>query len=165
MVALSLQAAPQGAGHAARYQAQESSQTLAEALEEYYGRNQGRVARPETLPDASRDLFRCHDLCHVIFGLDTTLGDEVMADTRTLFSSDVGWRRYSRYLDDPQARAIFAELGWATAVWVTLRSIPRILRAAIAGARMRQKWPWEPPPAFLSRSLADLRREYGIKVF
>jgi len=31
-------------------------------------------------------LFRSHDICHVIFGLDTVLADEVMADLRTPLS-------------------------------------------------------------------------------
>src|SRR5579872_961659 len=87
----------------ARYRRQDSSQTLAEGLEEYYARNVGRVARPETLAPGSAELFRSHDLCHVIFGLDTTLGDEGMADIRTLLSCDVGWRRYAEYLTrDPE---------------------------------------------------------------
>src|SRR5215475_1345781 len=83
------------------YQEQDSQQTLAEGLEEYYRVNRGIVSRPATLAPASAALFQSHDLCHVIFGLDTTLADETMADTRTLLSSDVGWRAYAGYLRDP----------------------------------------------------------------
>ena len=68
----------------ARYQAQDSHQTLLEALDEYYARNLGRVRRPSELAPESAALFRSHDLCHVIFGLDTTLADEAMADVRNM---------------------------------------------------------------------------------
>jgi hypothetical protein len=148
-----------------RYQAQDSTQTLAEGLAEYYAANRDRVVPPEALPPESRALFRSHDLCHVIFGLDTTLADEAMADTRTLLSCDVGWARYSRYLaSDPQVKAIFSQAGYLTVIWGTLGAAPRLLRALYEAARMRRRWPWEPPAAFLDRTLADLRREFGIRV-
>jgi len=147
------------------YQDQDSPQTLAEGLAEYYGANLGRVTRPSDLPPESAALFRSHDLCHVIFGLGTSLADETLADTRTLFSCDVGMRRYARYLrQDAQAKALFKELGWIRGVAVTLACLPRILRAAAEAMRMTRRWPWTPPEAYQQRRLADLRREYGIRV-
>ena len=123
------------------------------------------MARPATLAPESAALFRSHDLCHVIFGLDTTLADEAMADFRTLFCCDVGWRRYAAYMtQDPEAKAIFRELGYWRAIAITLRVIPRIFRALIEAARMRQRWPWTPPAAFESRPLCHLRREFGIRL-
>jgi len=148
-----------------RYQAQDSAQTLAEGLAEYYAANRGRVTRPADLPPESAALFRSHDMCHVIFGLSTTLADETLADTRTLFSCDVGWRRYARYLGaDAQAKALFAEMGWLKGVGITLACLPRIARAGFEALRMTKRWPWEPPESFSRRTLAELRREHGIRV-
>jgi hypothetical protein len=147
-----------------RYQEQESQQTLAEGLEEYYRVNRDVVSRPATLAPTSAALFRSHDLCHVIFGLDTTLADETMADTRTLLSSDVGWRTYAGYLNDPLAQAVFKELGLGRALLATLRTLPRILQAIGETWRMTKKWPWRPPESYQTRTLADLRREFGIRV-
>jgi hypothetical protein len=147
------------------YQRQDSPQTLAEGLVEYYAANAGRVTRPADLPPDSAVLFRRHDTCHVIFGLSTSLADETLADTRTLLSCDVGWRRYAAYLaSDAQAKALFAELGWWAAVRVTLASLPRIARAAVEGLRISKRWPWDAPESYQHRTLADLRREYGIRV-
>jgi hypothetical protein len=147
------------------YQQQNSALTLAEGLDEYYAANVGLITRPSELPPESAKLFRSHDMCHVIFGLDTTLDDEALADTRTLFSCDVGVRRYSAYLThDQQAKALFKELGYLKALWVTVRALPRICRAAFEARRMKKPWPWVPPESFQSRSLADLRNEFGICV-
>lgn len=147
------------------YQAQDYPRTLAEGLAEYYAVNAGRVMRPETLTDASAELFRRHDICHVIFGLDTTLADEALADTRTVLSTDVGARAYVGYLNtSPEARALFRELGWRQAAWVTLLSLPRMGRAAFEAMRMRRRWPWAAPPALLDRPIGALRAEYGIRV-
>ena len=147
------------------YQEQNSRQTLIEGLEEYYRANEGIVVRPATLPPQSMALFRSHDMCHVIFGLGTTIADETMADTRTLLSCDVGWKRYGVYLrTDAQAKALFKELGMRRAVLATVRSLPRIVRALGEARRMKKKWPWEPPPSHLTRTLDDLRPEYGIRI-
>ena len=164
MVALALTQSRASAGRCA-YQEQHSRQTLAEGLAEYYAVNGARISRPASLPPQSRALFRNHDVCHVIFGLDTTLADEGMADVRTLLSCDVGWRRYARYMtSDPEAKAIFKELGYARAVWATLVVVPRLLRAVWEAWRTPRRWPWETPPGYFERPLADLRREYGIRL-
>ena len=100
-----------------------------------------------------------------MFGLDTTLDDEVLADVRTLLSCDVGLRSYVAYLTkDGQAQALFKEIGYLRSTWVTLLAVPRICRAVLEAWRMTQRWPWKPPPFFQERSLADLRREFGIRV-
>ena len=165
MVALALNVKPVQVRAAAAYQAQDSTQTLAEGLEEYYARNVGRVARPSSLAPESAALFRSHDLCHVIFGLDTSLADEAMADVRTLLSCDVGWRRYGAYMtQDPEAKAIFRELGYWRAIAITLRVVPRILRALLAAAGARRRGAGAPPADFASRRLRDLRREFGIRL-
>ena len=147
------------------YQSPQSTQTLAEGLAEYYAANEGIVARPNDLPPASAQLFRSHDLCHVIFGLSTNLSDEAMADARTMLSCDVGFARYADYLrTDSQAKALFAQIGVLQSIWITVRALPRIFRAVLEMRRVRKRWPWTPPADYLGRSLADLRREHGIRL-
>lgn len=148
-----------------QYQRQDSALTLAEGLEEYYAANAGIVSRPRDLPPESYGLFRSHDMCHVIFGLGTTLDDETLADVRTVFSCDVGLRRYTVYLtQDKQAKALFKELGYLKALQATMQAVPRIWRAFLESRRMKKRWPWSPPESFQTRSLADLRDEFGICV-
>lgn len=67
--------------------------TRAEALAAYYSANAGNGFRPGTLPEASAGRFACHDVCHVIFGLDTMLSDDAMADPRTILSCNDGVKR------------------------------------------------------------------------
>jgi hypothetical protein len=147
------------------YQEQNCALTLAEGLEEYYAANQGRVTRPQDLPAESASLFVSHDMCHVIFGLNTDPGDEALADTRTMLSCDVGVRRYAAYLaQDRQAQALFKQFGYLRAVWVTIASTPRICRAFAEVWRMKRRWPWSPPQSYQTRTLADLRNEFGIRL-
>jgi hypothetical protein len=148
-----------------RYQQQDTTQTLAEALDEYYSLNAGVVVRPVDLSPESAELFRSHDLCHVIFGLDTTFEDEAMADVRTMLSCDVGVRHYATYLaSDAQAKKILKEVGLSAFLWGTVIAIPRLLKAVRASWQMPKRWPWRPPDSYQQRSLGDLRREYGVRV-
>lgn len=147
------------------YQKQESVQTLAEGLEEYYRANAGRVPRPRDLPPESVDLFRSHDMCHVIFGLGTTLCDEALVDTRTMLACDVGVERYIQCLStDEQAKALFKKIGYLKSIWATVVAIPQICLALVALWHRKKRWPWEPPDTYQGRTLSELRNEYGIRV-
>lgn len=150
----------------ARYQEEASRQTLSEALEEYYALNADKVRRPEDLPPESAALFRSHDICHVVFGLTTSMLDETLVDVRSVLATDVGLSRYTAYLSaDPEAKAIFQALGWRRALALSIAVVPRAIRALAERLRMRKPWPWSPPPAFLRRPLGDLRAEFRIRVF
>ena len=165
MTALALSPVGYSSPPRCRYQVQDSTQTLAEGLVEYYLTNHGNIARPSDLPPDSAALFRSHDICHVIFGLDTTFADEAMADIRTLLGCDVGARRYVTYFaKDAQALAILKEVGVFAFVWGTIIAVPRIVRACMAARSIPKRWPWLPPEEFQQRTLADLRREFGIRV-
>jgi hypothetical protein len=67
--------------------------TRAEAQAAYDSANAGDGFRPGTLPEASAGRFACHDVGHVIFGLDTTLADEARADACTILSCNDGGKR------------------------------------------------------------------------
>lgn len=145
------------------YQRQDSTLTLAQGLDEYYRGHPGLIRLEATLESAA--LFRHHDICHVIFGLDTTMVDEAMADLRTVLSTDVGLRRYLRYLrTNQEAQQIFKEIGYLRALGATVRAIPRFSRALAEALRARRRWPWEPPEQYLGKPLGSLRATYGIRV-
>ncbi|MDR4464541.1 MAG: hypothetical protein MRJ66_09785 [Nitrospira sp.] len=70
----------------AAYLAQDSQQTIREGLEEF----RGDIPKPFGGNDPSspvEQLFQCHDICHVVFGLSTDLRDEVLADTWAILLS------------------------------------------------------------------------------
>jgi hypothetical protein len=149
-----------------RYQAQDCGLTLEEGLAEYYALNRGGVSEPPTFSPLSQVMFRNHDICHVIFGLDTTLADEILVDWRTRLSTDVGWARYAEFYDlCPEVRPIFARVGHLSIGLATLRENRRIARAMREATRMPKIWPWDPPASLMTRTLRTLRRDYGIVVF
>lgn len=138
--------------------------TLAEGLAEYYD-GHPEVTRPSDLAPESAELFRHHDVCHVIFGLDTTLPDEGMADVRTMLGTDVGLRRYMRYLrTNAQAQAIFSEIGWGKALLSLVPLVPRMVWACFLALRQK-RLSWETPEFYFQMPLCDIRTRHRIRVF
>ena len=147
------------------YRRQNSPQTLAEGLEEYYAANAGRVTPPSRLPAATVALAVSHDICHVIFGLDTTAPDEAIVNVRTLLACDVGLADYSRsVIEDPIALPLFTGFGIVRFLWAMAATPARIYLAAADARRMSARWPWVPPKAVHLRRLAELRQAFGIHV-
>jgi ubiquinone biosynthesis protein Coq4 len=150
-------------GRALRYMEQETSQSLAEGLEEYYARNPGLIA-PSGLPPEAAELFRQHDAGHVVFGCDTSLRGETLIDTWTVFGTTAGLRGYLRYFGVPQVNQIFADTGYARIAAESVRCLPDALRVIARSRRLASRWPWDRWEGYLERPLSEVRREFGIRV-
>ena len=145
------------------YQLQDSSLTLAEGLAEYRSANPGlELARDPAGQGA--EFFRCHDTAHVVFGCSTSLLDEAAADAWTVFGTTVTLRQFLGFLRIEEHQNIIDKVGRWGAVATFLRAFPRIALVAWRSSRMRRKWPWASFEGYLDRRLAEIRREFGIRV-
>lgn len=144
-----------------RYQAQDSPQTLREGHDEYLAGHENLFGEDQ-MDDASRELFHRHDLCHVLFGLDTHLRDEGRADMWTLCATDVGMRRYAGYLNLPEAKAAFAmEPKWKLALYSVLY-LPDFVAIFLRTRRLPRRLSWNDLDDLLDHPLAAIRRDYGL---
>lgn len=146
-----------------QYQQQDSPQTLREGLAEYYARMQNLIPLEAMRPEA-RALFVLHDTAHVVFGCDTSLGDEVLLDVWTLFGSDIAMRTYLNYMRLPEVAGIFRENGYLRSLWVACTMLPRGLRIIARTRAMRRRWPWREHERYLAMPLRELRAELGISL-
>ena len=136
--------------------------TLREALEEYRTSFDGLIEEAKVSPEEAR-FFRRHDLCHVVFGLDTSLRQEAMADTVTVFGVDVGFREYVANLKLDATKDVFRGLSKVTLFVETLRAIPSLFRCYWMAPRMKKKFPWDAQEPLLDRPLDEVRQEFGIR--
>ncbi|TPV94101.1 MAG: hypothetical protein B7733_17030 [Myxococcales bacterium FL481] len=149
----------------AHYQRQDTPQTLAQGMEEYFALNPGLTKVSPDEPEA--ELFLPHDACHVFFGCGTSLIEEGMVDLWTLAGSDVGWRRYAgftKYLAAIEPKALARKIGYATMALHLAAGAPALVRTWIRGKRMQRRWPWDGYAHHYDDSLAALRRHYGVEV-
>lgn len=95
------------------YQRQDSELTLRHGLAEYYDRHPG-LFRPSQLTEDSARFFRSHDIAHVVFGLDTTLNDEALADA-DLTSNRCQFATLCKlFAKQPEAQQLMKQIGWLT---------------------------------------------------
>ena len=152
-----------------KYQNQNSTQTLREAIEEYH-RYLTHIGR-QILTDDPEDLdpiWFYHDATHAIFGQDTTIEGEAALDFWVFFGTTFSWKLLKKYQQLPEikdlSRAVVSELGITfipKLYWRNKRVIWTVIRYT---RRMKKKWPFELPLTLLDRRLIDLREEYGITV-
>lgn len=145
------------------YQEQDSPQTLAEGVAEYRARYVELIDARGVSPELG-DFLDAHDRCHVVFGLDTSLPQEVMADIWTMFGSDVVLSNYVSYLKHPEVNGILKEIGYKVWISQTVKAVPAMFRVFRRTRRMHKKWPFRGYEAFADRPLAEIRREFGIEV-
>lgn len=146
-----------------RYLEQDSDQTLRQGLDEYFATIPGLITA-ENAPKDVADLFRFHDVGHVVFGCRTTFEGEALADTFCMFGTDVALKDYMRYAQLPEAQAIFKKTRAWPLMTGTVRSTPRIARALWQCSRMPRKWPFWDHGAFLDTPLHALREQFRIRV-
>ena len=152
-----------------KYQSQDSTQTLGEAIEEYqrYLTYMGRNVLTDAVSDDD-SIWLYHDATHAIFGQDTTIEGEAALDFWVLFGTTFSWKLLKKYQQLPEikdlSRALVSELGLTFVpklYWRNKRVIWTVIRHT---RRMKKKWPFELPSTLLDRRLNDLREEYGITV-
>lgn len=146
----------------AAYQQQDSVQTLAEGIAEYYATNPGLSALRGMTPEAQQ-FFRCHDVAHVVFGCNTELDDEAVVKLSSIFGTTAGFgvlRGYRLH----ESRQIYQQLPLGATLASIAHSafiVPRTIRRCL---RQRARWPWCGYERFLTVPLRQIREEFGIRV-
>ena len=113
--------------------------------------------------------FYNHDIAHVLFGLTTAVEHESLVDTRIIFGTNWGFKKYlNDYFKNPDAlkiiMAIFKDIGYIKGIILSLKSLPAFFRIIIDCKRMSKKWELNPTDDLLNTKLSDLRREYNITI-
>lgn len=155
-----------------RYQRADSTQTLREGLSEYYRTNPNLfspedLSKDENLGELGR-FFAAHDACHVLFGLDTSLPDETLADTWTFFGTDVAWSELWSYMRSDGQKQFFAtfmrEVGYWKLVTASVGALPRVAKAIWRSRSMTRKWALHRWEDHLDTPLDQLRQSYRIRL-
>lgn len=145
------------------FEQQDSLQTLAEGVAEYYRSNpelaQGRGMSPE-----AQEFFRCHDAVHVVYGCGNALNDEAIVKLSSLFGSTGGFgilRGYQLH----ESLEIYKKLRVIDVLLSIVQSVFFLIpRTLVRCARQRSRWPWNNFEPYLHMPLRDIRKEFGIRV-
>ncbi len=138
-----------------------SDLTLVEALETFR-KQHGLNEKYRGMREEAQMHFERHDMVHVLFGLDTSLRQEAMADGWTIFGTDISWKDIREFYDLPEEKEVVGEIGWWTVTKAFVSGVPDFVRIAWRSRRLRKKWSWSDNADYRDRKLAEIRREFGI---
>jgi ubiquinone biosynthesis protein Coq4 len=138
--------------------------TLREALDKYYAHNPD-FYQPHQLDNDSKKVFFAHDVCHIIFGCDTSLDGESKVDIWMLNAIDL---KFKEYFDDYMAASTVREaLDQIPLKQILLQSIISsisVVKVYFAGRRVQPKWSFYNYQDYLERSILDIRRDFNIQI-
>lgn len=144
------------------YVAQDSGQTLAEALREYRAAHPGLDA-PRTMSAQARAFFAAHDAAHVVFGCTTSLDDEAAVKIASVLGTTAGLGVLHGYGLRESAR-VYRRLTAVQMIGTAVRSAWIVPRVAWSCLRQSERWPWGGEDRFGDVPLVTLRRRFGIRV-
>lgn len=144
------------------FQYQESALSLQQGIAEYDRANPA-LARGRALSPQAREFFRCHDAAHVVFGCGTTLADEIVVKISSLFGTTAGWSVLRGYRLH-ESIDIYRRLRVLDVLRAVAQAVVLVPRTLLRCLRQRRRWPWSEFDAYSSLPLAQIRRQFGIRV-
>lgn len=145
------------------YEQQEAQQSLREGLSEYYSSDPSLLAPTDVSNDIAIGL-RAHDASHVVFGCDTSVRGEVVLARWSLFGVEHGTEIYLRGLRSKETRFLFVDFIRKIRPLILLLATIDSSRALLRSLFLRKRWPsfeWE---HYADKPLAEIRRNFGIRV-
>ncbi len=136
--------------------------TLREGLEQFAAMMPDLIVADEST-EIGR-LLRAHDCCHILFGLTTQIGDEILADTWSLAGTTMSFRDYADYLKHDEFADLFKEIGYGKIIIESVKNLPRVFRAIARARQMTEKWPMFGYAEHLDTPLRDIRERFNIAV-
>ena len=145
------------------FKPQDAALTLREALVIHRAHIPELVEVAEEPEDTLQELFAGHDVVHCLFGLGTTVGEEIRVDLYSLFGTTIGLKRYWSYITHPVVTKVIKEttpLAALPAIALSLLRMPLIWLKT----RSMKRWDFDGWGAYLDRPLHEIRHEHGIVV-
>lgn len=144
------------------YQAQHSSQTLADGIAEYYAVHADQI-RTRKFSAQAKEFYRCHDVAHVVFGCDITLSDELIVKISSVFGTSAGIGVLQGYRL-AESKEGYEQLSLIDILITTAKSLFLIPQALYRCSQMHKRWCWTTFDSYLDTPLALIREEFGVKV-
>ena len=144
-----------------KYQAPATPMTLRAALTEL------RQAEGDVSQEVSEQLataLEAHDVVHIIFGLDISDLDEVVAHGWMAFRTTLTMSKMHVVTRDRDHQRHSNGFAHGKKGMLILRALPRLIGALFQSFRMTKRWPWEQYTDYLDVPLIEIRREFGIKL-
>jgi ubiquinone biosynthesis protein Coq4 len=138
--------------------------TLQQALDKYYAQNPD-FYQPNQLDDDSRRVFFAHDVCHIIFGCDTSLVGEAKVEQWTIHSTNFSFKEYvDTVLSTEATRQAVTEISPIQVLGQGFLNIYPLIKTYLRARKVKPKWDFYTYSKYLNRSLVDIREQFNIHI-
>jgi ubiquinone biosynthesis protein Coq4 len=138
--------------------------TLQQALDKYYAKNPD-FYQPNQLDDDSRRVFFAHDVCHIIFGCDTSLVGEAKVEQWTIHSTNFNFKEYvDTVLSTEATREAVAEIPPIQVLTQGVLNIFPLIKTYLRARKVKPKWNFYTYSQYLDRNLVDIREKFNIHI-
>jgi ubiquinone biosynthesis protein Coq4 len=146
------------------YLVQDCDISLKDALDQYYAQNPG-FYQPSQLDDDSRKVFFAHDVCHIIFGCDTSLVGEAKVEQWTIHSTNFNFKEYvDTVLSTEATRQAVSEISPFQTLGAFIFNIFPLIKTYLRARKVSPKWGFYNYPNYFDHRISDIRREFNIQI-
>ncbi|MEA5465828.1 hypothetical protein [Leptothoe sp. PORK10 BA2] len=136
---------------------------LSEAIELLRRADDPDGAVTESMNSVAAQAFEQHDAVHVIFGLGTSVQDEIAAHVWMALGTTAKIAEMHKAVASIEHRKVLSGIGHLKLVGTWLTTLPRILAIAFATMRMKKKIAFEELARLKSMQLAEIWAEHGVR--
>ena len=110
----------------------------------------------------AQHAFEQHDAVHAIFGLGTTIPNEIAAHVWMALGTTAKISEMHKAVANAEHRKVLSGIGHAKLISTWLVTIPRIVGILFATLRMKKKISFEELGRLKNMRLLDIRAEHGV---
>lgn len=143
----------------------ENTITLRQGLEKFHKEHEAYLShnKDEITPEA-KTFLKAHDIAHVLFGCDISLFGEGSVKIWTIFGTTMGFWRHIKAYKEANAFELSRNFSFGDVIsniFKLLFSIPVLI---IRARKMHKPWPWGGFEPYMDRPIAEIRKEFNIRV-
>lgn len=136
---------------------------LGEAIELLRKTDDPDLVITESMNSVASRAFEQHDAVHVIFGLGTSVQDEIAAHVWMALGTTAKISEMHKAVANGEHRKLLSGIGHLKLVGTWLTTLPRIFMIAFATVRMKKKIAFEDLANLKNMRLADIWAEHGVR--
>ena len=140
----------------------QASLKLGEAIELFRKTDDPDAVVTESMNSVAQRAFEQHDAVHVIFGLGTSIQDEIAAHVWMALGTTAKISEMHKAVANSEHRKVLSGIGHLKLVGTWLATLPRILMIAFATMRMKKKIAFEELAQLKEMRLSEIRAVHGV---
>lgn len=113
-----------------------------------------------------QEAMKAHDICHIIFGCDTSLLGEFRVELWSAFGTNLGTIGYSKIASNKKVLKepleIVRKIGYFKVLWLMLTHIFEVIRIPYLSRKMKKKWVCFSEEQYLKKTIGEIREEFGV---